>query len=988
MKYLFEFGPTVVEIRQGNILKPGIELDAIASPDDNYLSMGLGLAGRLAGLAGNQYRREAQLQGPIAVGSVVQTQPHGLRPVLDIRAVIHAAAIDYDGKRVPLEQSVARATTSCLAHAERQGLHRILMPAFGTGAGKLDKTTGARAMCGAIKEFLAVHRELNYVGIILFVPDREPDEPEEDYQRRATAAAADNEPFVRAANLILGTPYDPARPDPQIRDFHARDDELGRVLNALQSGEVRHVAVLGGPRMGKTALLAQVLDECRKLAADGEPAPRLVPVTFGQVHENTPGSFIYRKMLLALAADEADADQVSAIRERYADPDMTWQLFAEFLEADPERYSGVVFVIDDLPRLLAMDPRDVTKEPPAFWSDLQDLERLGGRIRLLFTATGDESYTEVLGRLAPGYTSSLTEVRLGPVSETAREEWTEEALERYLHRRLSDSERDLFLDDLIGPEGGRHPFLISVALHTMIRDLNEAALGGTGTPSTYDAQALRAVRVAVERAIEGTQFFDDLLGRMHDGELLTVKLLAELTALQAEEARLTRRIADDAQARSRFGELQPRKRDLIDLLGGRLEPLEKLGCVVGTDDTARPAFVSASVERYMHEYSGIGVAGGRSDEQVTVEIMVTRFDPARIRVQLLGRGAHAFSTLKPVSEEDEVLFRRDFDAFLNPSGGGKQAFRSINEVGNHVLNRFVSGSVKKLLIEAARKRTTIDFVVGRELEAIPWELIVETVYEDADELPFRMGRRVISGTEPAPIGEVRKGNGKIRALLIGNPTGDLPAAEDEVEAIRERLLRDGRFEVTLLGPGPSSTGPASKRNVLRELATQGYALIHYSGHSHQQREQSAWRLRNEDAIELLTTSDLTNFLQMAPPALVFSSSCESGKAEGGEEHPIEYENQAFDLPGAVLQAGVPTYIGTLWNVADSSACAFSTRFYEALLEGTETLGECIRVAKNAVKEFEGERGVPTWPAFVLYGDPEITPDQVYPLLGENGGAKR
>ena len=46
---------------------------------------------------------------------------------------------------------------------------------------------------------------------------------------------------------------------------------------------------------------------------------------------------------------------------------------------------------------------------------------------------------------------------------------------------------------------------------------------------------------------------------------------------------------------------------------------------------------------------------------------------------------------------------------------------------------------------------------------------------------------------------------------------------------------------------------------------------------------------------------LTNAVQMAPPALVFSSSCES--AEASEAKPINFEDQTFDLPSAFLQAG-------------------------------------------------------------------------------------
>jgi CHAT domain-containing protein len=123
---------------------------------------------------------------------------------------------------------------------------------------------------------------------------------------------------------------------------------------------------------------------------------------------------------------------------------------------------------------------------------------------------------------------------------------------------------------------------------------------------------------------------------------------------------------------------------------------------------------------------------------------------------------------------------------------------------------------------------------------------------------------------------------------------------------------------------------------------------------------------------------------MAPPAFVFSSSCESAVA--GELQPITYENQSFDLPGAFLQAGVEAYIGTLWQVDATAARLFSEKFYEAFLSGAEdgdgepSLGECLRRAKWALKQQEERNDQINWLSFILYGDPHLHPSDLFPLM--------
>jgi CHAT domain-containing protein len=123
---------------------------------------------------------------------------------------------------------------------------------------------------------------------------------------------------------------------------------------------------------------------------------------------------------------------------------------------------------------------------------------------------------------------------------------------------------------------------------------------------------------------------------------------------------------------------------------------------------------------------------------------------------------------------------------------------------------------------------------------------------------------------------------------------------------------------------------------------------------------------------------LTNAVQMAPPAFVFSSSCWS--AASAEELPVSYEDQTFDLPGAFLQAGVEAYVGTLWAVDELAARQLTEKFYEEFLRGEHSLGECLRLAKWDLKQQEEREKKLNWLAFILYGDPTVKPARLFPAL--------
>ena len=261
----------------------------------------------------------------------------------------------------------------------------------------------------------------------------------------------------------------------------------------------------------------------------------------------------------------------------------------------------------------------------------------------------------------------------------------------------------------------------------------------------------------------------------------------------------------------------------------------------------------------------------------------------------------------------------------------------------------------------------------------------ERMTDTSDSFATRGSRTTPEAIAERQFSQVKRGyaESEVRAYLRMVSSDFAAAASRErelaarVRELEEQLRKDGRFEPVVRIGSENCT----RSRLLRDLGSGQYGLIHYSGHSKFDGYRSAWQLKHGHSI---TTNKLTSALQMQPPALVFSSSCES--AEAGEPGLALYEFQTFDLPSAFLEAGVEAYVGALWEVEASAAYEFVKAFYEAFLSG-ENLGECLRCAKWASKQYEqarlrsdDHRIAINWLAFVLHGDPYTMPGDLFPAL--------
>ncbi|MDQ6947580.1 MAG: CHAT domain-containing protein [Actinomycetota bacterium] len=328
------------------------------------------------------------------------------------------------------------------------------------------------------------------------------------------------------------------------------------------------------------------------------------------------------------------------------------------------------------------------------------------------------------------------------------------------------------------------------------------------------------------------------------------------------------------------------------------------------------------------------------------------------------------------------------------------------------------------------------FEVDRRTAQIHWELVVDLVRSsspvtDAADRPLvlqtSVSRQLRTTYSRVPALDVQTA-GRLKVLVIGDPGGEgftLPEARQEAMAVRDKLRELNIWVRALIGAPPKdgtrsrppadtlpvddgsgTPTPAGRLDVLRELLSGDYQIVHYCGHGTfdpDDARRAGWLF----ADGLLTSRELAQL--GAPPRLVVANACftsrlgDTGAARtrrgagaggaatgaalaGDRTRMADAETQLTpSLADEFFKSGVANYVGAAWKVADGDAAVFSTSFYEHLLGKRDTLGDALTAARNDVWDHHPGAGGPddrgtTWAAYQHYGDPT---DRL--LVDEDGG---
>ncbi len=298
----------------------------------------------------------------------------------------------------------------------------------------------------------------------------------------------------------------------------------------------------------------------------------------------------------------------------------------------------------------------------------------------------------------------------------------------------------------------------------------------------------------------------------------------------------------------------------------------------------------------------------------------------------------------------------------------------VREMGDLMYRLFLPESIQEYL----RANLCSLTISTNDLE-LPWEFMYYNHTPDVQEddsppnddvenflcLSRPIARRLMG--RPLPTDRATRSNrpAKRQFLFIANPTGDLPGAENEVNAVVEALKQNwaDQIEVTLL-----AREAASGRQLNQLLRSDRFDVIHYSGHAFfddNDPDYSGLLLHNR---EIFFADKIRRLLGGRP--LVFLNACESARSsnEGRTTSGLSYNLQkpAQGLAASFVYGGALGCLGSLWPINDLRAAHFAVEFYNHVLEG-QMIGEAMRRARVRIKGDQPNEI--TWAAFVLYGDP-------------------
>jgi CHAT domain-containing protein len=199
-----------------------------------------------------------------------------------------------------------------------------------------------------------------------------------------------------------------------------------------------------------------------------------------------------------------------------------------------------------------------------------------------------------------------------------------------------------------------------------------------------------------------------------------------------------------------------------------------------------------------------------------------------------------------------------------------------------------------------------------------------------------------------------------RALVLGDPAGSMGAlkfARREAEMVASRLGTKA-----LLG------ADACER-LIRDLDPK-FDLLHIAAHASYDGANPLFSFialaaegeeydGNLEAQEILADIDLTGV------NLVVVSACSTaaGKPTAGDE--------IVGLTRALLYAGTPAVLSTLWEIDDIASMALMDAFYERLVSGVPA-ADALREAQLSMLDSEVFESPRFWAAFSLHGDPQGT----------------
>lgn len=289
----------------------------------------------------------------------------------------------------------------------------------------------------------------------------------------------------------------------------------------------------------------------------------------------------------------------------------------------------------------------------------------------------------------------------------------------------------------------------------------------------------------------------------------------------------------------------------------------------------------------------------------------------------------------------------------------------------------------------------------------PWEFLTDEAFETGEQsLPLALRTPIARQlrTTYATSTVEPDDNEALTALVIADPGARqyaLPGARAEGLEVAALLQGRGVRTKVYIGspdnPPPAGALMATQLDVLNELLTGRFDIVHYAGHGlmpQPDRPSTAGWLFSDGVLAARELAQLTE-----APRLVVANACWTaagvGSATGTPAASAGRAQLNAVLAEEFLRAGVTHYIGTSWAVPDDMARLFATSVYDDIVPPPGRLGQPIGPAvmdarKALFTSLPPLRGdLPSeklfaWAAYQHYGDPADVFHRMYSPAEDDG----
>lgn len=335
------------------------------------------------------------------------------------------------------------------------------------------------------------------------------------------------------------------------------------------------------------------------------------------------------------------------------------------------------------------------------------------------------------------------------------------------------------------------------------------------------------------------------------------------------------------------------------------------------------------------------------EEAATLEVTFNR-RANRYTFNLLSSGSDPVETFELDIDENLDELIRELNSKLDMLARGDVRYTGgdpeIEEaylvgIGSDLWDRLLPRELKTVLLDNANRIRRLTVIAVND--PLPWELLY-AVGDEAESNGFLADRWLITRWGYGPSAPLTVARGTPRYVLPSNAPAK---AAFEVSEIRKLY--------------PSNSTWSKVTDLLAGIRELDIGLLHVAAHNNVVYDgpASSYIVLDLRFEQSLLGPTYRNKLRGSSP-LVFLNACSSAAT-------TQQWVGATSWASRFLDAGAGAFLGTLWQVRDTTASRFALTFYRATKEA-KTLGEAFKAARAAIDS----KGDPSRFAYTLYGDPD------------------